>query len=311
MQLNVDRWLFADGDPDRHLLVRRLFAALLLVRILTWRYHDFADLPRELVWHVWYWDWLERMPPVPAMVAIQVVGAVAAVGVLTRRRVNQCFVVAWVAFLALAGLRSGVGKVLHNDALPLIAMVPFLWPGPTARSEPCAPARAGWPLRSAQLLVATIYFLTGVQKLVHSGIEWVTTDNMRWIMEGAARDGVLGAVPEWIASQPILWRTSAVALLGMELLFPLALVHRWPRRLVVTGAVTMHVMTLVTLRLDYLSWAGVVLVLFVDWGALLRRRGDAPAEQRGGGAEPHLPAVTDRRWGEGQVGDWTAASSRR
>jgi hypothetical protein len=269
----IDRWIFADGDPRRYLVVRRALAALLLVRIATWRYHSYAGLPDELVHHVWYWRWTDGMPHLGAMVALQVLGVLAALGVLVGRRPAACFAVAWGCFLALAGLRAGVGKVLHNDAMALVAMVPFLVPGPARADDPGAAGRSGWPLRAAQLVVVLIYFTTGVQKLVHSGVEWVTSDNMRWIMEGGAAGArLLPAVPEWIASEPLLWRSAAVALLGLELAFPLVLVHRWARRVLLAGVVTMHLLTLVTLELDYLSWIAVDLALFIDWVALGERR---------------------------------------
>lgn len=276
----VDRWIFADGDLDRLLLVRRLLAVLMTVRVLTWRYHDYAELPQSLVHPVWYWSWSSTMPPVGVMLVIQVIGVAAGVAVLMGRRANQAFVVLWCCFVALAGLRAGLGKVLHNDALPILAIIPFLWPiadravqrGSGAPQDEPAGQTAGWQIRSAQLVVATIYTLTGVQKLRHSGPDWFLTDNMAWIMSSVSGDGGgLSAIPTAIAREPLLWRPAGYALLFAELLFPLVFLNRWTRAVLVTCVVALHLITLVTLRLDYLSWVWVVLVLFVDWRAVRAR----------------------------------------
>ncbi len=276
-----DRWLFAEGDFERYLLIRRALAVLMALRIATWRYHDYAELPKELVHHVWYWSWLQGMPPVQVMIAIQVIGVAAAIAFLVGWRPNVTFPAAWAAFVALAGLRAGLGKVLHNDALPILAMVPFLWSAPIRSSDPSAPARSGWPLRAAQVVVATIYFATGMQKLVSSGPAWVASDNMHWIMVRAA-DGAnfLPGVPEWIASEPVVWHVSALLLIGLELTFPLVFVNDWFRRVLVSGAIAMHLVTLVTLELDYMSWVFVDLALFINWIALRDRWRSA------GGSEP-------------------------
>lgn len=283
----LDRWIFAPGDLDRLLLVRRLLAVLMTVRVLTWRYHDYAELPQSLVHPVWYWSWSSTMPPLSVMVAIQVIGVAAGVAVLVGRRANQAFVVLWCCFVALAGLRAGLGKVLHNDALPILAIIPFLWPiagqaaqsGSGVASDTRAGQAAGWQIRSAQLVVATAYTLTGVQKLRHSGPDWFLTDNMAWIMSSVSGDGGgLSAIPTAIAREPVLWRPAGYALLFAELLFPLVFLNRWTRAVLVSCVVALHLITLVTLRLDYLSWVWVVLVLFIDWSALRERiaarRGD-------------------------------------
>jgi len=67
-------------------------------------------------------------PPVALVVALQVVGAAGAALFLRRRRLAP-LVVAWGCLLLLAGLRTSLGKILHNDVLLLLAAGPLLLAG--------------------------------------------------------------------------------------------------------------------------------------------------------------------------------------
>ena len=78
------------------------------------------------------------------------------------------------------------------------------------------------------VVLAGAYFTAGVEKLVHSGLEWVTGDNMRWVLYQAAAGGrvALRDIPLWIADRPWLAHVVAAGILATELTAPLVLVWR-------------------------------------------------------------------------------------
>jgi hypothetical protein len=209
------------------------------------------------------------------LVAVQTVGVVFAGLAAAGWRRRRTFAVAWLAYLLLAGLRASRGKIQHNDLLLLIAAVPFLLAPPTRwihRATADRSVRWGWPIRSALVFVAGAYFCTGLRKVIASGVAWVTSDNMRWILYAGA-DGK-GKVPQaalFIADRPWLAHLAAAGIMAFELGFPLLLLHRRTRPLLVVLAFAFHGGTWLTLGLDYGKYALVVALLLVNWEPLLRR----------------------------------------
>jgi hypothetical protein len=266
----VDRWLFAPLPPDRVHRLRSMLAALIALRLLLSPFRAVADVPDALFLPVTGLLPFRSVPSAGVIVAVQAVGVAAAVLAATSRRSRFTLPVAWLCLFALAGLRSSLGKILHNDVLLLIATLPFLVAPDTDEAEgqadaPNGGARSGWPVRTAMALIALTYFVTGVQKLVHSGLAWVTSDNMRWILYAAASEGrAVSKTPAlFVADHPWLATSSAALLLGLELLFPLALFSRRARPLLVAAAAAMHAGTWLLLGLDYWVWAAVVAAVFL------------------------------------------------
>jgi hypothetical protein len=117
-----------------------------------------------------------------------------------------------------------------------------------------------------------VLFRSGQRKLTISGIDWVTSDNMRWILYGGANGKA--KVPEvalFIADRPWLSHLAAAAVLGFELAFPLLLLHRRTRPAIVAVAFAFHGGTWLALGLDYWKYAFVVTLLLVDWAPPLER----------------------------------------
>ncbi len=251
----------------------RLFGALIAIRCATWRFHAHAKMPAELTEPVWF---LMPFSPVPVwvMVTAQVVGVVGGVAVAARWKMVPSFRIALGAFVVLGGIRTGVGKILHNDVMFIVTALPFAW----SSAKTSIRETNGWQLRAAQMTAAVVYFLTGIQKVRHSGPSWIFSDNMRWIMESASRrDGALWpAFGHTIASHTVLWFISGAALIGMELVFPLALKQGWWRRCLVVGAIGLHAMAFLGIGLDYGNWVAADLILFVNWPWLRERIVGAP-----------------------------------
>jgi hypothetical protein len=219
---------------------------------------------------------------VAVIVAVQLIGAAAAVLAALGKRPRTTLPIAWLALLALAGLRSSLGKILHNDVLLLLAALPFL-AAPDVKDDEEVEA---WPVRTAMVMIALTYWIIGVQKLVHSGVGWVTGDNMRWILYSAASEGrAFSRTPAlFVADRAWLATASAAFLLGMELVFPIVLVWRRSRPVMVAAAFLLHAGTWVLLGLDYWLWIAVVAVVFLV-GEPLRPEAD-PADRRPAAAAP-------------------------
>jgi hypothetical protein len=259
---DVDRALLAPLPGWVAPTVRRLLAATMLLRLALGPYWRYGGQPEVLFRPPPILSWLDAMPSTEVLVALQVLGAGVALVAVARPRDRYGFVGAWVALLALAGLKGSLGKVLHNDVLLLLAAVPFL----------PRPARgAGWPVRVSALAIVGAYAAAGTMKLAHTGPEWVAGDNMRWVMYAAAA-GSLGpttALARTIADHAWLAHTVAAGILGLELLAPLAL-WRPLRPAFVAATALLHLGTWLTLGLDYWGWALTVAAVFLPWWAATR-----------------------------------------
>jgi hypothetical protein len=133
----VEAWLFAPGDPRRLAVVRIGLCGLLAARLATGPYPELAEQPAALFRPISFLRVLDRMPPRGLVLALQALAVAAAVlgaaGLWTRVTLP----VAWAAALPLVAMTSSLGKVVHNDVLLLLCLVPLL----------PAPAGAAWSLR--------------------------------------------------------------------------------------------------------------------------------------------------------------------
>jgi hypothetical protein len=307
----LEAWLFAPGDPRRLAVVRIGLCGLLAVRLATGPYAELASQPAALFRPISFLRVLERMPPrglVLAVQALALAGAVlAAAGLWTR----VALPLAWAAALPLVAMTSSLGKVVHNDVLLLLCLVPLLpapagaaWSLDARRRTPPQPSAAfGWPVRTAMVVVAGAYFFSGLAKLLHAGPAWVTSGNLRWVLYASSdQQPAPNPYALFVADRPVLAHLLAAATLAVELGFPLVL---WRPRLAwlfLPAAVAMHAGIWLAMRLDYSAMAATALLVVVDWPSLADRlhptaapRGQpAPAVERGGAPR------TSRQVGKGR-----------
>jgi len=287
----AEGWLFAVGDPRRLAALRIGLCGLLAARLASGPYPELATQPAALFRPISFLRLLDRMPSPEAVAALQALALAAAVlatvGLLTRVTLP----VAWLAALPLVAMTSSLGKVVHNDVLLLLCLVPLLaspagaaW-SLDARQRP-VPGRGsafGWPVRTAMVVVAGAYCFSGLAKLLHAGPAWVTSGNLRWVLY-AASDTQPHPNPYalFVADRPVLAHLIAAATLAVELGFPLVL---WRPRLAwlfVPAVVAMHAGIGLTMHLNYWAMAATVVIVLVDWPALADRllAGPVPAEER-------------------------------
>lgn len=279
----LDDVLWGPETGRRLRFVHTALAVLIGLRIALGSYRQLADTPGPLFDAVAILGWAPSMPPAWGFVVLQVVGTLGAVAVVARRQPRLAFAVAWLCYLVLAGLRGSRGKVLHNDLLLLWVSVPFLLaPVHAAWDDLRARREHGWPVRSAMVIAALVYFLAGYHKVSRSGLDWAVGDNVRYVMLWGPSIGAAkwDSMATWIGEH--LWAAKATGafILAFELTFPLVLVHRVLQPVYALVAVALHVTTWLFLGLDYWAWGSTVLILFVDWPAVVARMRGAPRPAR-------------------------------
>lgn len=282
-------WAFGPGDPRQLAALRIGLCSVLALRLATRTevYLSLADQERELFRPRSYVALLAQMPSRATIAICLVAGIVAAVlaaiGLLSR----TMLALALLAALALDGMLTSQGKILHNDVLLVLCLIAIVfarhgdawsldaW---RARRRAGTGAAYGWPVRTAMLVIALAYLIAGLHKVVGSGgLGWASSDNMRWLLYVASDQQGHNASALWIAEHPPVAHLAAYGLLATECLFAVVLFAPPLRWVFVPGVIALHVGTWVTLRLDYSAWALCVVLVFVSWPALAARvRAAAP-----------------------------------
>ena len=281
----LDTRLLAPGSAHRLACVRTVLAIALAVRIGIGAWTELAGRPDAVFAPVLLVSWLPGVPPAGVLVVVQVVGVVAALLAATGTRPRATFVIAWVALLFLGALHGSAGKIMHNEVLLLLACAPVLLAASGARIGDRRTSIAyGWIPRASLTVVGSVYFLAGLQKMIHSGPTWFLGDNMSWVLYQGADAGSLPAAARWIAGAPILPNLFALGAIGLELLAPVILYVRRTRPLYVLAALGMHGSITILLGLDYTAWVLVVAAVALPWDRVPRRSGT-----RIGSMEPAEP----------------------
>jgi hypothetical protein len=187
-----------------------------------------------------------------------------ALGLMSRL---SCAVAA-IAFYWFSGLGYSFGKPHHDKvALALtLAALPFartgaalsldaLWRRRLVRPEAAGHYVRGTPIRIAQVTLAIGYCGAGLSKLLLGGVTWFNGYTLQGIMLG--HDGYLSRV---VGQSPWLCQIQSVAVVAVQVLFPLVLV--WPRSrwFFLPAAMGFHLMTWMTM--DTGPYMRVWLMLF-------------------------------------------------
>jgi hypothetical protein len=268
----LESWLFAPGLSTRLAAVRIGLCSVLAFRVAFGSYLDLAGQPAALFRPLSFMHLLAAMPPREVVLPVQIVTVSAAILAALGWRARIALPVAWVGAVFLNGMLASTGKVVHNDVLLLLCLVPLLparvsdaWSldarAGRGRRAPQASTDYGWPVRTATVVVAGAYFFAGSAKLVYSGPAWVTSENMRWILYSTSHSDLALL----IADRPWLAHVLAGATLILELSFPLVLWKPKTAWLFVPAAVALHTGIWVAMGLDYSAQAATVLVVLTNW----------------------------------------------
>lgn len=288
--MSWDERLVAPGPPRTLVAMRTLLTVVIGARLLLRRWWVVAERPEELFDPVAALSWLPGQPGAAVVTAVWVLG-LAAVGLTlwntaTGRRAATSFVIAWASLLFLAGLWGSAGKVMHNDVLLVTVAVPLLFAG-SPELHP-RDRTSGWAPRAALVTLAVVYFLTGYQKLRHTGISWAFSDNMSWVIrQGSSPFGE--AFGRSIAQHAWLTQAMAAGALALELAAPVLLAVRRLRVWFALGATVMHTSIWMFLGLDYYGWVLTVWAVVLPMSPLADRWWHARA---GSGPAPAATAAS-------------------
>lgn len=293
----LDARLVAPGPAFRLLEVHTLVALVIGLRLATRDWTHVTARPPELTWHATAVGWIPVPVPAWLLVALQVAGLAGVALVVARRRAQAGFVLAWAAYTVLTGLWGSSGKVMHNDVLTVSVGAVLLLARVPGRGVPARDARVawGWPPRAALAVLGVVYLLTGAQKLRHSGVGWVLSDNMAWVLRWGESPFGPG-LTQVVADQAWLTQLLAGGALTLELAAPLLLALRVTRVPFALAALVMHTSIWAFLGLDYAAWVLTAAAVAVPQGlprgvplvaAVGRVRGRGLSGRRAPRAWPH------------------------
>lgn len=275
------RFIFAPEDARRLAALRIGLFGLVALRLATNPdYAQVAGQPSQLFDPVSLFHLLPQMPSPGVTVVAQILGVVLAVAAAAGIAPRATFPTAFAVSIFLNLMLNSTGKIVHNDLLVTLCLVPLL-AAPTAasrawsvsipkRARPGPPSVAyGWPVRLAMVVIALAYLFAGLQKLRYSGLDWVTTDNLRYVMwassdahAGGNQLALLVANNDWMA------HLLAASTLVVEIGFILCLPFKRLRWFFVPAVVGLHVGIWLAMGLDYLPQATAVIIVFVNWPAI-------------------------------------------
>jgi hypothetical protein len=144
-----------------------------------------------------------------------------------------------------------------------------------ARGRPAGEAwEYAWPLRAIQVFLCQIYFFAFLSKVYVDGLEWPLAENMRHYLLVFNQDGqvaVFSRVGLFLAEHSWLCLGLGAVTFALEAGFPLVLVSRRARSILVPTAALFHVGVLVSMNIFFFN--APQLLVFVDWGGVARRLG--------------------------------------
>jgi hypothetical protein len=279
--LRPGRWLFQPGSARTLAAVRIGLCALLAVRVglRPSLYLDLSQQESSLFRPLSWAKLFDHMPSRGVLLVALVVCVVAALCATAGIKGRIALPIAWVAGVFLNGFLTSQGKVVHNDVLLLLCMFVLIparhsdaWSVDAwlarRRGDPELPdesVRYGWPVRTAMVVVAFTYCITGLHKLQYTGLDWASSDNLRWVLYTASDSQNGNSLGLFIADHPLLSHLFAWGTLVVECTFPLALVWPASRWFYVPGVVGMHAGIYATMHLNYVAMASTVVIVYVNW----------------------------------------------
>lgn len=131
--------------------------------------------------------------------------------------------------------------------------------------NPTPDARYRWPIKAAQLALASVFFAAGIAKIRNGGLEWITSDTFAWTLTKAQYTlGSRAPVTDWglwVAHQRWLCLMAASGAIFVETLYPLALFWRRSRWFFIPATVLM----LIGFRLLIGPWFGTFILAHLFW----------------------------------------------
>ncbi len=303
----VRRWndfWYAPGRPIDLGICRALFFGLLFVWQLNHDFSAWGDYSDVFWMPIWLFDRL-RIPllSAPEINLVQIVWKIAlafsAIGLFCR----PAMAVAFVCGTYLMGLPHNFGQTQHFDTLVVFASgaLALSRAGDAISVDAWIAARRGhrraapaweytWPIRFVWLAMAVIFCAAGLSKLRHSGLDWILSDNLSLLLlrqQYHLSDGEpLTNWGVWVANHAWVARTMAALSVTIETLFPLTLVSRAARLVLVPAGLAFLVGIRVLMGPTFEQFM-MCYVFWISWHRIVA----AVAESRVvAGSKAHVPA---------------------
>ncbi len=284
-----ERFWFAPQAPLDLALCRILLLGYLC--FYNWRGRSAETVTRLFGEQSWapisFFRWLPEALPGPetfgALLGLyELCLALGCVGLFTRTACGAGFLLG----LYVVGLGQNFGKVAHPEhvSLLLLGVLACSRAGDALsldawwrrrRGLAPAPAQSGeyrWPLRCAWLVMVLMFLGAGISKLRFGGLEWIFSDSFsNLLIVHHYRKPDLPGIGLWLAERRGLAQAAAFASVALELLAPLALLHRRLRLLLVPGLFLMQLGIALLMHTHTRSPNFVCYAFWIPWSAIGRR----------------------------------------
>jgi hypothetical protein len=210
--------------------------------------------------------WLRA--PLPSELVLA--GYLAAIGFGVAFTLGWRFRLTGPAFALLmlwvTSYRNSWGMIFHTDNLLVVHLGVLALSDAAAalsldarapeRAEPAPHGRFGWPVRLLCAVSVLAYLLAGIAKLKASGFSWMEGEILRnYIAYDALRKAQVGSfhspLGAWLVQIEWPFPLLGALTLSLELLGPLALLHRRAAQLWVFGIYGFHVGVLLTMAIAF------------------------------------------------------------
>jgi hypothetical protein len=253
----LDEFFFAPASAINLGICRFLFFAGLLCSRIPGRPHAWGKVPPHFYHPIGLFELL-NLPVLrgKTLTKVEVVWCALLVMAAVGFRTRIATLLALLIGLYTLGLPNNFGKVGHGDQITILVMlilalsrcgegfsIDRLFARKRGQPLPEPSPHFGWPIRMVWVLLASIFCSAGIAKLRASGLAWVTSNNLQ-ILLIQARYGLNPAPTEWglwLARWPLLCNVLAGGCVALELLFPLALLHRRLRMVIVPATLLMQI----------------------------------------------------------------------
>lgn len=264
-----ESYFFTPMSPFTLGLARVIIFGLLFWKSLSHPWFLIADWPPEFL----HRTAVKELPYVTPTILgglsmlLALFSLLGMVGLLTRWAATVCFIVLYL-FNGVDGGVKDSGWLLFSflllmtccqseDALSLKS----LW----SRQPSPASWEYRWPLRVIQLTFIMVYSISGMYKLLQSGLQWTAPETLQgWYLFHRRTDTYYYDWGNLFLEYPTIVTLSAIVTLILEIGVVLILLNEKFKWVFVPGLILMHLMIGLTLNIWFKEYF-FLLMLFFDW----------------------------------------------
>jgi hypothetical protein len=236
-----------------------LFADIVLLYLADWSalfgvdgYTTPAVSDRYVQHHPGLWSLLRWLPSGPAWLAIFIVWAISAIGIMAGIRVRLCACLAWMisASVVVANpyMHCG-GDRLRTIQLFLLLLSPI----PSRSDARTGQSTSSWPMLFLYTQLAFMYFFAGIYKLRHPG--WQDGSAMYYVLTNSAWCLAPNAFANSILWDYRFFHLASWGTIIWEMAFPLVVYIRWTRFRIGLGlGIIFHVLCAIVLQVSTFPW---------------------------------------------------------